>query len=185
MSQSGTAQRDIPEKVMVSGRPIAPATVIGTPEQVTTGSVLIRPGTALPHGLAVSLRRMGKWNLIAELSALVLDRMIRSEGWHLFFMVPPVVGSGLGLSFHSALRKALADAVRQVEMKDLNALEIKNVRVRQLLKVHYARIIAHPRHVRDSPFLRDPDPYHRVEGMWNFTQIFHVRNRKLPQRKGI
>ncbi len=185
MTQSATALQNTIQRSMQSERRTAPATIIGSPEQVKAGSVLIRPGGSLPHGLALSLRRAGAWNLIADLSAPELDRLVRSEGWHLFYMVPPVEAIGLGLSVHGAVRRALAGVVRQVEAKDLNAVEVADIRVRRLLDLHYVRVTAHPRHVRDSPFLRDLDSHHRVEGMWNHLRIFDIRNRKVPQRKGI
>ncbi len=184
MSQSATIRRDTPRE-LVRERSAATATIIGSLEEVTRGSVLIRPGTALPDALHLPLRRMGHWNLIADLSASELDRLFRNEGWHLFFMVPPVEASGLGLSPHSAFRKALRDVVRQVEAKDFNAVEVADVRVRNVLNLHYVRLTAYPRHVRNSPFLRDLDPHHRVEGLWNSLRIFEIRNRKAEQVKGI
>lgn len=185
MTRSATAPQNMHDRSPQWERRIAPAAIIGSPEQAKAGSLLIRPGTLLPHNLALSLRRIGPWNLIADLSASELDRLVRSEGWHVFFVVPPVEATGLGLSVRSAVRKALAGVVRQVEARDLNAVEIADIRVRRLLNLHYVRIMAHPRHVRDSPFLRDLDPNHRVEGMWNHLRIFEIRNRKVEQRKGI
>lgn len=185
MSQSATIRRDAPRELLVKEKPAATATIIGSLEQVTRGSVLIRPGTALPDALHLPLRRIGHWNHIADLSAPELDRLVRNEGWHLFFMVPPVEASGLGLSPHSAFRKALRDVVRQVEARDLNAVEVADVRVRSLLNLHHVRITAYRRHVRNSPFLRDLDPHHRVDGLWNSLRIFEIRNKKVEQVKGI
>ena len=185
MTQNATALQNTIQQSTQSERRTAPVTIIGSPEEVKAGSVMIKPGTSLPHGLGLSLRRVGLWNLIADLGAPELDRLVRSEGWHLFYVVPPVEAIGLGLSLHSAIWKAFSGVVRQVEARDLNAVEIADIRVRRLLNLHYACVTAHPRHVRDSPFLRDLDPHHRVEGMWNHLRIFEIRNRKVAQRKGI
>jgi hypothetical protein len=167
MTQLGTAVRERNEKLLVARQAVGPATVIGTLQQVRLGSLLIRPGAALPRGIPVPLRRVGEWNLVADLSSSELDQRLRSVGWHLFFVVPPVEAGGLGLSYASAFRKALAGAIRQVGARDLNTLEIGNVRVRQVLNVHHVRLAAYPRHIGDTPFLRDLDPHHRVEGLWN------------------
>lgn len=185
MRQSASLERKLDEELLVSRPKIVPATVIGSLDEIQTGSVLIRPGTSLPPGLDLPLSRVGNWNLLAGLQPSELDRLIRAQGWHLFFMVPAVYASGLGASRRSAFRKALAGIVRQAEGKKLNALEIADIRVRRVLNLHYVRIAAHPRHIRDSPFLRNLDPHHRVEGVWNSTRLFEIRNRKVAQVKGI
>lgn len=164
---------------------IPPATIIGSAEQVQASSVLIKPGTSLPQGLVLPLRRAGHWNLIAGLPAADLDRTLRREGWHFFYIVPPIENSGVGLSFHTAFRKALAGVVRQVEAQGLNATEIANIRVRRFLGLRYVAVTAYPRHIRNSPYLRDPDPHHYVRGMWDFTRIFDTQNRRRPQVKAM
>lgn len=185
MRQSVSAARKVNEELLVPRPEVVPATVIGSLDDIQAGSVLIDPGTKLPRGLDLPLRRVGNWNLFADLDSSELDRRIRSEGWQLFFIVPAVNANGLGGSYRSAFRKALAGIVRQAEIRNLNALEIVDIRVRQMLNIYFVRITAHPRHIRDSPFLRDLDPYHQVEGMWNSLRIFEIRNRKVAQVKGI
>src|SRR5438067_2532915 len=98
MTQVGTVVRERHEKLLVTRPAVAPATVIGSLQQVRPGSVLIRPGAALPRGIPVPLRRVGEWNLVADLSSSELDQRLRSVGWHLFFVVPPFEAGGLGLS---------------------------------------------------------------------------------------
>lgn len=185
MTQSSTVARKYDEELLVTRPQIVPAAVIGSLEEITVNSVLIRPGTSLPRGLDLPVRRVGSWNLLAGLNSSDLDRLIRNQGWHLSFILPAVEASGLGGSRSSAFRKALDSVFRQVEAKTFNAVEITEIRVRRLLNISYVRIVAHPRHVRDSPFLRDVDHYHRVEGMWNSLLIFDIRNRKVAQVKGI
>jgi hypothetical protein len=46
------------------------------------------------------------------------------------------------------------------------------------LAVHYVRLAVDPRHIRDSPFLRDLDLHHPNRGVWNSLRISEVRNRK-------
>jgi hypothetical protein len=108
MSQTATTQRGESQPTLLGVWQTAPATVIGSLDQVTTGSVVIKPGTPLPHALTISLRRIGPWNLLADLSASEFDRILRRERWHLFFVVPPVEAWGLALSFHTALGRAQA-----------------------------------------------------------------------------
>jgi hypothetical protein len=54
--------------------------------------------------------------------------------------------------------------------------------VRRLLNAHFVRITAHPRHLSDSPFLRDLDLHHQVRGTWD-KRIFDVRNREAQSLK--
>src|SRR5437868_15196695 len=98
MTQVGTAVRERHEKLLVTRPAVGSSTVIGALQQVRPGSVLVRPGAALPQGMPVPLRRVGEWNLVAGLSSSELDQRLRSAGWHLFFVVPPVEADGLGLS---------------------------------------------------------------------------------------
>ncbi len=184
---NGSAMAQWKRKPNVPGeRQVIPsATIIGSAEQVRAGSVLIKPGTALPQGLVLSLRRAGQWNLIADLPATELDRTLRRKGWHCFYIVPPIEASGVGLSFHSAFRKALAGVVRQIDIQGLNTTEIADVRVRRFLGLRYVVVTAYPRHIRNSPYLRDPDPHHYVRGMWDFKRIFDTQNRRQPQVKAM
>lgn len=153
MSQSATARHLGSHHPTLDIWPLAPAAISGSLEQVKTGSVFIKRGTPLSRSLALPLRRIGGWNLITGVSASELDRLLRSQGWHLFFLVPPVEAGGCALNFHAALRKALLGVFRQVEARSLNAAEINDLRGWRFFNVHYVRLTAYPRHVRDSPLL--------------------------------
>lgn len=184
MAQRATAV-ETNAKVLVTRPEAVPATVIGAIEQVRPGSVLLRPGTALPSGLELPLRRVGRWNMVFGRRSAQIEQALRDAGWHYFFVVPPVEAGGWGLSSASALRKAVGSSIAQVEARRLNALEITGVRVRRLLGVYYVSVAAQPRHVRNSPFILDLDPNHRIDGYWNGLGIFEVMNRKVLDRKGV
>lgn len=169
MSRSATATQHY-DHPAIETRPVPPPIVIDGSEQAKTGSVLIRPGTALPRALAPSFRQAGEWNLVAGVSVSDLDQLLRREGWSFFHLVPAVKRWALAFSFHAALRKALYRVLHRVEADNLNAVEIADVQVRRFLGVYYVALTVHPRHVRASPFLRNLHPHRRAEALWDFAR---------------
>jgi hypothetical protein len=53
------------------------------------------------------------------------------------------------------------------------------------LGLHYVNIVMHARHVKNSPFLRDPDPYYVPRSIWNAKGIFRRRAEIGRTRKGM
>jgi len=184
MSGSGIARRKPLLNAPSERNVIRSATIIGSVEEVRTGTILVKPSTLLPQGLVLPLRRAEQWNLIADLTATELGRTLREEGWHFFFIAPPVEASGVGLSLHSAFRKTLARVVRQVEIQGLNATEVASIRVRRFLGLWYVVVTASPRHIRDTPYLRDPDPPHHETRHVKLHPRIEAQNRRRPHVQG-
>ena len=59
-----------------------------------------------------------------------------------------------------------------VEAQDLNALEIVEISANRIFGLHYVKIVALARHVKNSPFLRDLDPYYVPRAVWNGKVCF-------------
>jgi hypothetical protein len=144
-------------------------------------AVLIQLGTALPRAVNVGLRRLPRWNFAAA-DAWWLERRLREAGWHFFFVVPAITTAAFAFDRSRALRKAQQHLIGKVEARNLNALQITEVRIWRFWRLHYARIVAHPRHIRNSPFLRDLDPRRRSHRLWDFKGIFRIRNRNARQQ---
>jgi hypothetical protein len=119
-------------------------------------TILIKPETALPRGLDISLRQLLRWNLVG-VDAWLLEQRLREAGWHFFFVVPAITTGALAFDRSRALRKAQQQLIGKVEARKLNALQISEVRIWRFWPLYYARIVAHPRHIRKSPLLRDPN----------------------------
>jgi hypothetical protein len=191
VTQAATAKRvglaTTPQasKVAAKPPPLLKPTLVAPRELITTGSVLFKTGTFLPPALEVPLRRVGDWDLIRGEDGFAVERKLRQAGWHFFFMVPAVEASAFGLDSRKTFAKALRQITRTVEARGFNAVEVTAVKQRQWLGVQYVSITAHPRHVRNSPFLRDLDPHHYPKGLWDFKQIFTVRNRQAAQIKAM
>jgi hypothetical protein len=144
-------------------------------------TVLIQPETPLPRGLNVDLRRLQRWNFVVA-DVWWLERRLREAGWHFFFVVPAITTAALAFDRSRALRKAQQHLIGKVEARNLNALQIAEVRIWRFWPLYYARIVAHPRHIRNSPFLGDLDPRRRSHRLWDFKSIFRVRNRNARQQ---
>lgn len=144
-------------------------------------TVLIQPGTALPGTLNVGLRRLPRLNFVVA-DAWWLERRLREAGWHFFFVVPAITTTALAFDRSRALHKAQQQLIRKVEARNLNALQITEVRIWRFWRLHHARIVAHPRHIRNGPFLRDLNPRRGSHRPWDFKGIFRIRNRNAGQQ---
>ena len=159
--------------------------LIKLPERITEGSVLLKKGTVLPSGWRGELSPMGGWDLVCGDHAFVFDGKLREAGWHFFFMVPAVEASAIGLNPRKTFTDALRRVTHAVDERGLNAVEVTAIERRRWWGLHYVRLTAHPRHVRNSPFLRDLDPHHYPAGLSDFKRIFTVRNRNVSQIKAM
>jgi len=154
------------------------AKLIAAQERITVGSVLLNRGTMLPPAFAVDLMRVGEWDLVSGHNALALDRKLRGAGWHFFFIVPTVEASAFGLDAEKTFTRALREITRAVQARGFNAVEVAALNRQRWMGVHHVSITARPRHVRDSPFVRDLDRNRHGPRQWDFKGIFAVRKRQ-------
>ncbi len=159
-------------------------TLVVRPEEITTGSVLLKKGTSLPVVLRTNARRFGDWEMVSELDGFGVERELRQSGWHFFFLVPAITAASIALDRQRARAKAIRRITQAVDASGFNAVEITAIEQKSWLGIHYVSITAHPRHVRNSPFIRDLDPHHYPKGLWDFKRIFDVRNRQGAPDKG-
>jgi hypothetical protein len=127
---------------------------IGHPGEIGRGSVLVKPGTALPNSLTTSLRRVGAWNMIG-LDSFALARALTKEKWHFSFVVPVIKQVSRKGTREKALRVAVEKLVEEANSRHFNAVEVTSVATSQLLGMYRVRITGHARHISDSPFLDD------------------------------
>jgi hypothetical protein len=57
---------------------------------ISPGTVLIKEGTPVPRSTGFRFKRLGSWNLIAELDSFESAKKLRECGWYLSFIVPEV-----------------------------------------------------------------------------------------------
>ncbi len=149
--------------------------LIGTTQNIVAGSVLIKSSLRLPESVYFAPKQYGSWKLLAGVDGFDAERKLSEAGWNFFFVVPEIMCFALSMNPNKALRRTLNKVVRATEAQNFNALEIVEVTTRRILGLHYAKVIAHLRHIRRSPFLRDIDPYHVSRNVWDFKRAFKRR----------
>jgi hypothetical protein len=160
-----------------------PALVVSA--EVAPGSVLIREGTSLPDELNLRLGKRCGWNIPLGFNAFGFERRLAVAGWNYFFIVPSRRITRFGLSRETAVTRALNVALQQVEKEQFNSAEIISLEVRKWMGIYRVRLTVNARHVRNSPFLRDLDPYARIPRVWDFRRVFDKINRDNPQIKAM
>lgn len=184
MVQAAQARsRQAEETLMVAAKPPLILLPIRRAPQIEVGNVLLRGDSVFPPSVQVDLRPAGEWKLVANEKAPALGRRLEREGWNFFFIASMVASAAVGFDSNKALLKALDGVARQVEAMGFNALEIVSIEKQRFFGIHRAKIRAHARHIRNSPFVRNPDPHHYPRGLWEFTRIFTISNRKAPELK--
>ncbi len=148
--------------------------VVATSRDLRPGSVLVKVDVSLPETAAFKSNQYGRWKVLAE-DGFAVKQILSSVGWHFFFLVPKISVSALSIRSGKAVRAALKKVFATVEAQDLNALEIVEIVRKRFLGVDYVRVVAEPRHVKDSPFFHDHDARHVPRDIWNFKGIFRRR----------
>jgi hypothetical protein len=149
--------------------------VIATTEDIRAGSVWIKSDARLPESARFESKQYGHWKLLTRMDGFAVERSLSEAGWHFLFMVPGITIGALSSSRNGAIRRALKRILAAVEEQDFNGLEIVEITTRSFLGLHYARVVAHPRQVQNSPFVRDLDPYRVTRTVWDSERI--LRNR--------
>ena len=75
------------------------------------------------------------------------------------------------------MKNALDSALRRVAKEAFNSVEIVELEVKRVFGLYRVSLTTHPRHVKSSPFLREPDPHARLPRVWDFRSIFDKINR--------
>lgn len=120
-------------------------------------SVFLRSGCILPDGLDLLTERVGEnWTIVEEITAPVLDTMIRRMGWHFQWVLRPCSRRGFGLTEESAVQRALARALKGVAGR-FNAAELIAVQTTKYLGLHIASVALQPRLIQQYTWLDFPD----------------------------
>jgi hypothetical protein len=110
---------------------------------VADGLVLTKKSRPFVHG----------WTLLEDKRAREIEVDLREGGWHFFYLVPDVQGTGIARSPEGAVRKALEKVCSKGRENGVNALEIAAVSTTSILGLHLAKVVAKLRHIQESPYL--------------------------------
>ena len=145
--------------------------VIATTEDIRVGSVMIRSDVRLPKSAHFESKRYGPWRVLTGVDGFSVERALSEAGWHFFFIVSEVKAAAVAFTHQGAMKSALKKVTMAIEAQTFNSLEIVGILTKRFLGLHYVRIVAHPRHSKNSPYRRDLDPHQMPRNIWNFKQV--------------
>lgn len=116
-------------------------------------SVFLRKECILPERLDPPSEPVGEnWMLVEEITAPVLDTMIRHMGWHFMWVDRPSSRQGFGLTEEDATRRALARALKAVARR-FNAAELVSIQAAKYPGFHIANVTLQPRQIQQYTWL--------------------------------
>ena len=133
----------------------------------------------------MNFARYGEWKLVTGKDGVGFERALSEAGWHFFLMVPEIRVGALSSNRNQAIRAALRKALAAVEAQNFNAMEIGKMSEKNVLGLHQVSFLVHPRHVKQSPYLRRLDPYYVPRNVWNGRGVLKRRAQIGAMRKGI
>jgi len=164
---------------------ISPPVVLGSIKDLQPGSVLIKANVRLPESMQFESLQYGAWKLLIGANGFSVERKLSKAGWHFFFMVPGIRVGAVSFNRAAALRKAFKMVQMAADAQNVNGFQIAEIRTKRFLGLYSITIVAHPRHVKDSPFLRGLDPRYVARNVWNFKRILRTRARIGRTSEGI
>lgn len=121
---------------------------------ITTGTLLIEDGTTLPESLLLtSTPYSSGWRSVTDLDRRGLEKQLGQAGWTFFYMAGQIKTSAFGVDEQKRVRTAVGRAIRNVQSRKCNCLEIDRVTTKSFLGVPYASVAAHSRHIQDGYML--------------------------------
>ncbi len=115
--------------------------------------MFLRTGCPLPDGIdLVQEQFCEKWMSLADTMAAALDVDIRNAGWHFMWLEGTYSRLGAGRTVESAIGKAVALALNQVNGR-FNAAELDSINVRKYPGFLVAKVTLHARHIQQAATL--------------------------------
>lgn len=157
----------------------------GETNSIAVGSIFIKNDVPCPNWFRFGSEDYVDWKKLVDANSYAFERLALMMGWHFFYVLPVVKCKAYGLSREAAIRTALKKAMTEVDRSGLNSLEIAEFSTRSLTVLHSACIEVNPRHLRPTPFLIDPKPYHHAYSFAEFEPIFWRASQVPSEAKGI
>ena len=124
------------------------------PDKTSSGTILIREGTALPEALPFkSEPYLSGWRLVNDLDGDGLGRKIQEAGWSFFCQAGEIKATICGFDVQKTVHRAVKRILANLKSEKFNGLEITQVAPKRFLGVRYVTVSAHSRHVQESAFL--------------------------------
>jgi hypothetical protein len=149
------ANMELPRPVLANSAPVLMSErAYVMPDKISSGTILIREGTALPAALPFESEPCSSgWRLVKDLDGGGLDRKIHEAGWTFFCMAGEIKTIVFGFEGHKRVRRAVKRILASLKMEGFNSLEITRVAPKHFLGVPYVSISTRSRHIQESMFL--------------------------------
>jgi hypothetical protein len=111
-------------------------------------AIFLRAGCLLPVGLNLTQEQFcAGWMSVEDTTAAVLDRKVRSVGWHFMWLVDSYCRFGVGRKATSAVGRAIMRALSQVKGAS-NGAEVDSVNVSDYLGFRIAKVTLSARQIQ-------------------------------------
>jgi len=127
------------------------------PDKISSGTILIREGTALPEALPFESEPYSSgWRLVKDLDGDGLGRKIQEAGWAFFCLAGEINLTVFGFDEQKTVHRAVARILANPRSEEFNSWEITRVASaasKRFLGVTYVTVSARSRHIQEGPFL--------------------------------
>jgi hypothetical protein len=151
----------------------------------TKAASLYTEASTLPSWLTFRTQDCGHWRLLLGIDSFGLSMMAGRCDWSFSYIAAPAVARAFHLNGATALDRALMKLMKAVAREGFNAFEITHVHNHRVLAIHSSTMVASPRQLRSSPFLRDLDPNYYPRVVEVPEAIYWRASEVQPQIKGI
>jgi len=93
---------------------------------------------------------------VEEISAPVLDTMIRRLGWHFLCVLRPYRRTGIGLTDEDAAQRALTGGLKRLAGQ-YNAAELISIQAKNRFGLRIATVTLQPRLIQEHTWLEFPE----------------------------
>ncbi len=125
-------------------------------------TVFLRQGCILPDRLDPLREPVCEgWTLVEEITAPVLDTMIRRMGWHFLTINRPYARKGFGFTQAIAAKRSLERGFHHLA-RQYNAAELVSLDGRRFPGFHIARVTLQPRQIQQFTSLEIDADWQRM-----------------------
>jgi hypothetical protein len=124
------------------------------PDKISSGTILIREGTAVPGAVRLESEPYASgWRLVLNLDGHGLGREIHVAGWTFFCQAGEIKATVFGFDEEKMVRRAVARILANLKSEKFNSLEITRVASaasNRFLGVTYVTVSVRSRHIQES-----------------------------------
>ncbi len=121
---------------------------------IQSGAMMIREGVLLPDSAHLESRRYSNaWRAVAGVDKFAFDRRLRAAGLHLFFIAGELKVIELGWGAN-AIRRGMKRLLSRSSKRNLNCMEITQLRSAHFLGLPYVAIRGSSFHIQKGIMLK-------------------------------